>query len=312
MSEVIKMAEDMEKIYQRERKNLRGKYIRAFFNKKSTYFVLVVVGLFLICALFPQLIATHDPNDIDVFNTSIKPTAEHLLGTDAYGRDTFSRLIYGTRVSFVVGICTVILASIIGTTLGITAGYFGGLVDDLIMRLSDIIRSIPQVALASSIMLIFKGSAAIGAVKRFNPGIVGLIIILSIGAFPGYIRIARAQVMQIRSADYISARKITGCSNGRIMLKHILPNALSPIIVLMTQGISQTIMAESGLSFLGIGVSEPLPTWGNMLTDGRSYLFSNPISAVVPGICIIILCVCLNLLGDALRDALDPRLRGTL
>lgn len=287
-------------IFKKERAKRRKKYIRTFFSRWPVYFALAIILGFIFLAIFADVIAPYDPNETNLRESLQKPSANHLLGTDQYGRDALSRIIYGTRISLLVGVMTVIFAAIIGVTLGLIAGYFGGIVDDIIMRLCETLRAVPMVVLASALILVFGG------------GIMSLMIILTICSFSGFVRMMRGQVLQVRAADYIMARKVTGCSNFRIMFKHILPNAISPLIVMMTQSIGGSILGEAGLSFLGIGITAPTATWGGMINDGRAFLFSNPVYAISPGVCIVLLVVSLNILGDSLRDMLDPRLRGTM
>ena len=228
------------------------------------------------------------------------PSATHLLGTDEYGRDVLSRIIIGSRVSLIVGVLAVVIACIIGTTLGMVAGYFGGFVDDTISRVAEAIRVIPQVVLAIALCAVFGG------------GIINMSIILGISNMTVYIRMMRSQVMSIKERDYIMAGRLQGNSNLRLMLHHILPNSVSPIIVTMTQQIGGTILSEAGLSFLGLGISTPTASWGTLVSGGRTYLLTNPVYSLAPGICIALLVICLNSVGDGVRDALDPRLRGEL
>ncbi len=286
--------------FARERAEQRRKYVRTFFSRKSAYVALFIVLAFLLTAIFANLIAPYDPNLNNLMESSQGPSAKHLLGTDMHGRDILSRLIYGARISLSVGVATVFIGAVIGGMLGLVSGYFGGIVDDVIMRLCEAIRAIPLVVLASALMLVFGG------------GVGSLIIILSFGSTMQFVRVMRGQVLQTKAADYIMARRVTGCSDFRIMVRHVLPNAISPMLVLMTQSIGGSILAESGLSFLNIGITPPTATWGSMINDGRQFLFSNPVVAIAPGVCIILLVVSLSILGDALRDTLDPRLRGIM
>lgn len=197
-----------------------------------------------------------------------------------------------------VGVLAVMIACVVGTTLGMLAGYFGGAVDDLINRTSEAIRVIPQIVFAIALCAVFGG------------GVANLALILGISNTTIYIRMMRSEVLSIKERDYIMAGHLQGSGSFRLMLRHILPNSVSPIIVTMTQQIGGTILSEAGLSFLGLGISQPTASWGSLVSDGRSYLLTNPVYSLAPGLCIALLVICLNTLGDGIRDAMDPRLRG--
>ena len=278
----------------------RRQFIKALFSRKIVLVSACIVMLIILVAVFAYQIMPFDPNKPAVRERNQGPSAVHLLGTDEFGRDVLSRIIIGSRVSLVVGVLAVIIACIIGTTLGMLAGYFGGFIDDLISRVAEAIRVIPQVVLAIALCAVFGG------------GIVNMSLILGISNMTVYIRMMRSQVMSIKERDYIMAGRLQGNSSGRLMLRHILPNSVSPIIVTMTQQIGGTILAEAGLSFLGLGISTPTASWGTLVSGGRAYLLTNPVYSIAPGVCIALLVICLNSLGDGVRDALDPRLRGEL
>lgn len=274
------------------------KTIKTLFARKVSLFSAVVVALFIITAVFASFIAPYDPNFADFAAYLQGPSKAHLLGTDNYGRDVLSRIIYGTRVSLIIGVLAVMIACAIGTFLGMIAGYFGGIVDDVINRLMEAVRAIPQIILAMALTAVF------------GSGIRNLAIILGISSMAGYVRMMRGQVLTIKQSDYIMAGKLQGNKNFRLMFKHILPNSISPIIVMMTQQVGSTILAEAGLSFLGLGISAPTASWGSMVSEGRLFLLQNPVFALTPGICVAVLVISLNMFGDGVRDALDPRLRG--
>ena len=278
----------------------RRQFIKALFSRKIVLVSACIVMLIILVAVFAYQIMPFDPNKPAVRERNQGPSAAHLLGTDEFGRDVLSRIIIGSRVSLIVGVLAVIIACIIGTTLGMLAGYFGGFIDDLISRVAEAIRVIPQVVLAIALCAVFGG------------GIVNMSLILGISNMTVYIRMMRSQVMSIKERDYIMAGRLQGNSSGRLMLRHILPNSVSPIIVTMTQQIGGTILAEAGLSFLGLGISTPTASWGTLVSGGRAYLLTNPVYSIAPGVCIALLVICLNSLGDGVRDALDPRLRGEL
>ena len=206
--------------------------------------------------------------------------------------------MFGARVSLLIGVLAVAVAGVVGVFLGLFAAYFGGWADIIIMRLCDSVMSVPAVIVALALITIF------------GSGIVNLSLILGITAVPGFIRMIRGQALSVRELDYITYATTQGARDFNIIVRHILPNTISPIIVLMTQMVGVTILMEAGLSFIGVGISVPTASWGSMVSDGKQYLLTNPAVAIVPGICIAVLVVCLNVVGDGIRDALDPKLRG--
>ena len=300
MSQPSVTADRAQALIRANKAKKRRQFIRALFSRKIVLVSACIVMLIILVAVFAYQIMPFDPNKPAVRERNQGPSAAHLLGTDEFGRDVLSRIIIGSRVSLVVGVLAVIIACIIGTTLGMLAGYFGGFIDDLISRVAEAIRVIPQVVLAIALCAVFGG------------GIVNMSLILGISNMTVYIRMMRSQVMSIKERDYIMAGRLQGNSSGRLMLRHILPNSVSPIIVTMTQQIGGTILAEAGLSFLGLGISTPTASWGTLVSGGRAYLLTNPVYSIAPGVCIALLVICLNSLGDGVRDALDPRLRGEL
>ena len=295
MSQANVTADQANALIKANKAKKRRQFFKALFSRKIVLVSACIVMLIILVAVFAYQIMPFDPNKPAVRERNQGPSATHLLGTDEYGRDVLSRIIIGSRVSLIVGVLAVIIACIIGTTLGMLAGFFGGFIDDLISRVAEAIRVIPQVVLAIALCAVFGG------------GIVNMSLILGV-----YIRMMRSQVMSIKERDYIMAGRLQGNSNGRLMLRHILPNSVSPIIVTMTQQIGGTILAEAGLSFLGLGISTPTASWGTLVSGGRAYLLTNPVYSIAPGVCIALLVICLNSLGDGVRDALDPRLRGEL
>lgn len=300
MSQPSVTADRAQALIRANKAKKRRQFIKALFSRKIVLVSACIVMLIILVAVFAYQIMPFDPNKPAVRERNQGPSATHLLGTDEFGRDVLSRIIIGSRVSLIVGVLAVIIACIIGTSLGMLAGYFGGFVDDLISRVAEAIRVIPQVVLAIALCAVFGG------------GIVNMSLILGISNMTVYIRMMRSQVMSIKERDYIMAGRLQGNSSGRLMLRHILPNSVSPIIVTMTQQIGGTILAEAGLSFLGLGISTPTASWGTLVSGGRAYLLTNPVYSIAPGVCIALLVICLNSLGDGVRDALDPRLRGEL
>ncbi len=294
------MSSSASSVQKENRSKKRRQFVHALFSRKIVLISAIIVVLIILVAIFANQLMPFDPNKPAVRDRNQGPSATHLLGTDEFGRDVLSRIIIGSRVSLIVGVLAVVIACVIGTTFGMIAGYFGGFVDDAISRIAEAIRVIPQVVLAIALCAVFGG------------GILNMSIILGISNMTVYIRMMRSQVMSIKERDYIMAGKLQGNSNLRLMLAHILPNSISPIIVTMTQQIGGTILSEAGLSFLGLGISTPTASWGTLVSGGRSYLLTNPVYSLAPGFCIALLVICLNSLGDGVRDALDPRLRGEL
>lgn len=282
----------------RPRSKRRRQFIAAVFSRKIVLVSFVILCVIVLAAIFAKWVMPYDPNAINMRELLKRPSWAHWLGTDQYGRDILSRVIAGSQVSLVVGVLSVMIACAIGTALGMLAGFFGGLVDDVINRTSEAIRVIPQTVFAIALCAVFGG------------GILNMSIILGIANTTIYIRMMRGQVLSVKEQDYIMANRLQGAGPLRLMFRHILPNSVSPIIVTMTQQIGGTILSEAGLSFLGLGISQPTASWGNLVSDGREFLLSNPVYSLAPGIMIAIWVVCLNQVGDGLRDALDPRLRG--
>jgi len=280
----------------RKRSQLKDIWKRLRRNKLAMIGMFIVMILF-ISAIFAPLIAPYDYAETSFSDSFQFPSREHLLGTDNYGRDILSRIIYGGRVSLLVAVLAVIVGLTAGGLLGLVAGYFGGLCENIIMRIMDLILAIPGFLLSVCI------SAALGS------GIVNTIIAISIGAIPGYARMMRAVVMSIRNQEYVEAARVSGANSLRTMLKHILPNALSPIIVESTLRVGACIMMISSLSFIGLGVQPPTPEWGSMLSGGREYIRDFYPMVVFPGLAIMATLFGFNMFGDGLRDALDPRLK---
>ena len=258
---------------------------------------LVLTLLLVIAALAAPLLATHDPNRQDTARRLEAPSPEHPLGLDDLGRDVFSRIVYGARVSLRVGFSVVVIASLIGVTLGAIAGYFGGLVDSGIMRLCDILLAFPGILLA------------IALVAVLGPSLNNVVLALAIIGWVGYARLVRGQVLKVREMEYVTAARALGAKSPRVIVKHVLPNVINPVIVMATLGLAGAILAEASLSFLGLGVQPPTPSWGAMLTSGRRYLGLANHLAIFPGAAIMLAVMGLNFLGDGLIDALDPKYR---
>jgi len=257
-----------------------------------------VVAVFLaVIAIFAPLIAPYPYDQQDLLNTRAAPSWEHLFGTDELGRDVFSRIIWGSRFSLSIGILAVLVGTSIGMVLGALAGYFGSALDDTVMRLIDVLQSIPGILLAIAISVVL------------GPGFFNSMLALSVGCIPMACRLTRAAILGIRHQEYLEAATSINASTPRILLRHVLPNAFSPVLVSATMMIGHIIMAAAMLSFIGLGVQPPIPEWGAMIAGGRSLIRSCPWMVIFPGIFIMLTVLALNLLGDGLRDALDPKLK---
>ncbi|WP_102345993.1 ABC transporter permease [Bacillus sp. Marseille-P3661] len=274
------------------------RFLRVFLARKVVVAAVFVIFSLVLVSIFAPFLAPYDPYAQNLTKTLQPPSPEHWLGTDILGRDVLSRIIYGSRVSLLIGVVVVIFAGIFGIGIGLIAGYFGGFVDSFLMRIMDAMMAIPLIIFAMALGAILGG------------GIENVIIALGVAILPTYARLMRGQVLTIKQSDYVLAGMISGMSNIRNMLVHVLPNSLSPLIVLITMNLGTAILAESGLSFLGLGIAPPGASWGSMVSDGYRYLLEHPQLSLAPGIAIIIVVLSFNVVGDALRDALDPRLRG--
>lgn len=276
------------------------RFSRVFFARKVILVGLIILFVMAVMAAFCQWIAPYDPYKTDLASALQQPSSEHWLGTDQFGRDTFSRLLYGARTALVVGFASCAIAAFVGVLLGVLAGYFGGWVSAIIMRFIDTLMAFPLVLLALMV------SAVLGG------GLLNLIVALSIAGMPPFARIMNGQTLSIKENDYITALRATRASNLRIVGKHVIPNAFAPIIVQMTLNLGQLILAESSLSFLGIGITAPGAAWGSMVADGYRFLMTNPILSFAPGVSVILVVFAFNMVGDGLIDSLDPKLRGTV
>lgn len=275
-------------------------FLRKLFGLKLAAAGMVVLVGVVFMAIFAPLIAPYHPDTTSYTAILAEPSSAHWLGTDAVGRDILSRIIYGSRISLQVGLISVAIGAMIGVPLGLIAGYYGGLVDAVISRFVDALIAFPGLILALAMI------AVLGA------GIQNVMIAIGVGTIPGYARIVRSQALTIRELDYIRAAESSGARQMRIVFRHVLPNALPPVLVVATLGLAGAVLAEASLSFLGLGVKPPTPTWGNMLLEGYPVLRRVPLFAIAPGIAIFLLVLSFNFIGDALRDVLDPRLRGVI
>jgi len=259
--------------------------------------VIIIIGL-IGMAIFAPYIAPHNPNEQDLYRVLEGPSKEHLLGTDDVGRDLLSRVIFGARISLFIGIVSTLLSAFLGSALGLISGYKGGVVDMIIMRITDTFMCLPVMVMLLVIVAVL------------GPGAQNIIFAISILTWTSFARIMRGQVLHVRELPYIEAAHAAGASELRIMVKNILPNTMSPIIVAVSITLGRHIMLESIATFLGLGVQPPTPTWGKALRVGYSYLEIVPLYSIAPGLMITLAVLGFNFLGDGLRDALDPRLRG--
>ena len=270
--------------------------LRKLLRHRSATIGASIILFFIIIAIFAPLIATHDPRHANVVERLKGWSDAHYLGTDGVGRDIFSRVVYGTRISLKVGLIAMSFSIGFGTLFGAIAGYYGGKLDNLIMRVMDMMLAMPSILLAMVIVTILGQS------------LTNAIIAVSIVYIPQYARILRAAVLKVRELDYVVAAKVIGASNGRILLTTVLPNCIAPLIVQATLGIGAAILDAAGLSFLGLGAEIGEPEWGAMLNENRKFIRRAPLAVTAPGIAIFLIVLGFNLLGDALRDALDPQI----
>ncbi len=277
--------------------NERRKLWRTFKNNKTAVVGAVMALVVLLTAIFAFLISPYDPLDMDVFHRLTPPERSHPLGTDEYGRDVLSRIIWGTQISLTVGFFSVLLGMIMGTAMGVVAGYSGGGTDTLIMRMVDVLLSFPT--LITAIMI----AAILGS------GLVKLIITIGIVFAPRFARLAYGPTLAVKEMEYVSSAKVIGASSFRIIIRHILPNIFGEVMVAGTLWMGTAIMTEASLSFLGLGVSPPTPTWGNLIRSGIDVLANAPWLSLFPGLSILITVLAFNMIGDGLRDIADPKLR---
>lgn len=279
-------------------KLIPAKATKLLFHNRGALIGLSIVLFFILCALLASLVAPYDPTAMKDGALTLPPgTTGHLLGTDDLGRDILSRLLYGSRLSLIIGASVVLLSASIGTLLGLVAGYFGGKVDRLIMRVIDILMSLPSILLA------------IVVVSVLGPGITNAIIAVAVVSIPSFTRIVRGSVLTEKSKEYVTASISFGASPWRTLFKEVFPNCVAPLIVQATLGFSDGILNAAALGFLGLGAEPPTPEWGTMLADSRAYIESAPWLMTLPGLCILAIVLGFNLFGDGLRDALDPRLK---
>ena len=282
-----------------KKRSLAAEVWRNYKKNPSAMIALVLVVIIVFVAIFAQFFYDFKKDIVKqhVKEKFQKPSAEHWFGTDNYGRDVFTRVIYGTKYSLSVGVVAVAISCIVGVTLGLIAGYYGGVIEDLILRFCEVFTGIPSILMGVALMTAFGQSIGV------------LMLAIGLVYSPMYCRTTRAAVLPVRDQEYIEAARVAGVGDLGIMFNHVLPNALSPIIVQVTMGIASAILCASGLSFLGLGVPIPMPEWGAMLSEGREFMRDYMYLTIFPGLAIMITVLSFNLMGDGLRDALDPKLK---
>jgi ABC-type dipeptide/oligopeptide/nickel transport system permease subunit len=278
----------------------RRRFFRILFQRKLVMFGVGVLAILVLVAIFAPLIAPHDPYQNDMAQSLKGVSWDHILGTDNLGRDTFSRLVYGARTALMVGFGTVVIASIAGMILGLLAGYIGGVTNSVIMRIMDALMGFPMLVLALLLAAVMGG------------GIQNVIFALAIATLPAYTRLMCGETLSVKENEYIMAQRAMGGRSLRTMARHILPNAFQPTLVLITAMLGNVLLAEAALSFLGIGIQPPGVAWGSMAADGYRFLGSHPQLSFAPALAIMVVVFAFNMVGDGLRDALDPKLRGVL
>ena len=286
-----------EQVQLDKKKSMKEEKIRAFMKNKLAVAGAVLLLTMIVLAALSPIIAPYGFDEQNYEIARQTPSLQHLAGTDELGRDIFSRILYGGRVSLTIGIISVGIGLIFGGSLGVIAAYYGGVTETVIMRVIDVLMAIPSIILSISIC------AALGS------GIVNTMIAVGISSIPTYDRVFRSSVISEKSKEYIEAARAVGAGNARIILKHILPNSIAPVIVQASLGVAQAITTAASLSFIGLGIQPPNPEWGALLSSGRQYIRDFPHMVVYPGIAIMLTVLALNLIGDGLRDALDPRLK---
>lgn len=271
-------------------------FIKRFAKNKLAIIGIVVLAVIILAAIFAPVLTKYDYYTQNLDEKFLTLSKAHLMGTDKFGRDIFTRILYGARVSLKIGFISMAIATVAGIVIGLICGFYGGALDNILMRIMDIMLSIPGLVLAIAI------AASLGG------GMKSLIIAVSVSSIPGYARIVRGQVMSVKGKEFVEASRVLGASNTSLMFKEILPNCLAPVIVQMTLGVGYAILSAASLSFIGMGIEPPMPEWGQMLSEGREFIRDYPHITMFPGISIALTILALNIVGDGLRDALDPKL----
>jgi peptide/nickel transport system permease protein len=284
----------------RPRRSELRRFSKLFLGRWIVTVGLILVLVSIVMAVFAPIIAPYDPNDQNLSHRLSQPSAENILGTDNTGRDTFSRIVYGARTSLLVALGALGVALSLGVTLGLLAGFYGGWTYTIIMRMIDALMAFPAILLAMLIAGLLGG------------GILNIVLAIGVSIMSSFCRLMCGQVLSIKQNDYITAARSIGAKDFSMMVRHVLPNSFAPIIVQISLMLGHAILAEAGLSFIGVGIKPPIATWGAMINDGYKYLVTNPILSIAPGFACMLCVFGFNMVGDGLRDALDPRLRGKL
>jgi peptide/nickel transport system permease protein len=272
--------------------------VRAFNANKTSWVGLVTMAIVILVAILAPLLATHDPIEQNILDKLKGPSAEYILGTDSFGRDIWSRVVYGARISLWIGTVSILIAMVVGSAIGMIAGYFGGRLDIVVMQAMDVLLSFPSLILGLMV------------VAMMGPSIGNLIFAIALTAIPPFARIARAPTVSVKERDYIEACRALGYSHPRILLVHILPNIFPEILVMGSLWLATAIRVEASLSFIGLGVRPPTPTWGGMIREGFENILDTAWLSLVPSVAILIVVFALNMIGDGLRDVVDPKLKG--
>ena len=275
----------------------KDRLLRLLRENKVAAFSAVLILIFVLAAVFAPFLAPYDPKQMDIMNRLSAPSAEHLLGTDEGGRDILARMLYGSRVSLLAGVLPTLMSMILGAALGLISGFAGGIADEIIMRIADVMLAFPSTLLAMLIMYTLGG------------GLMNVFLTLSLVSWAGIARVVRSETLRLRGSVYATAARSIGVPKAQIVLRHILPNCVPTLIVLFTLSVPSAILTESSLSFLGLGIQPPDTSWGLMINQGRQYLYNAPWCSFAPCIAIMLIVLAFNFLGDGLRDALDPHLQ---
>ena len=277
------------------------RFFRIFFSRGwVTKICFGIIAAFVFIAIFAPVLTQYTPYEQNLRYILANPSSEHLLGCDNIGRDTLTRLLFGARVSLITGLLSSIWAAVVGTSIGLIAGYVGGWLNSFVMRFTDAMIAIPPIIFTMVLSTMVTGN------------LMGISLVIGVSIIPSYIRMVNGLVISLRENDYVTASNLIGQKQLVIMFRHLLPNCLASLIVTFTMNVGTAIMLESTLSYLGVGIIPPTPAWGVMVSEGYKYLFNQPLVAILPGICIMLVVIAFNVVGDALRDAFDPRLRGKL